>query len=173
MRTGKKIFILLFIGLAIGVALWWTEESPSLPNRRSTYEATCLRVHDGDTLTVKGPHGEERIRVWGIDAPEKGQEFGDRSRSFARQLAQGQAVTVVPVERDQYGRLVARVELMGEDYGATLLSKGWAWHYRRYSNDKNYRRLEKEAQKKKLGLWQGEKPLPPWDWRRENPRKSE
>lgn len=171
MKSSRKIVTLIFIAVALGVALWWGDETPTPPTRKADYEAQCLRVHDGDTLTVRGPHGEERIRVWGIDAPEKGQDYGDRSRSFARNLAQGKAVTVRPVERDRFGRLVARVELAGEDYGSILIGQGWAWHFRRFSQDKKYQRLEDEARQNSLGLWAGENPVPPWAWRREHPRE--
>lgn len=126
------------------------------------------KVLDGDTILVKG----YRIRLYGIDAPEldqvfwcRGQRLGSGAMAMAalEALIAGVKVRCDPVERDQYGRIVARCySPNGIDIGRRMVSAGWALAYRRYSRD--YVRAEAEARSACRGMWRG-KFAKPWAWR--------
>lgn len=132
--------------------------------------AEVVTVHDGDTLTVRGATGEQRVRIYGIDCPEKGQPFGDAARSFLRDHAGGRSARLEAIEVDRLDRLVARVEVGGEDVAESLLRAGLAWHFRRYSDDARYQAAEDEARTAQRGLWADPDPVPPWEWRQRHPR---
>ena len=126
------------------------------------------RVLDGDTIDVAG----ERIRLHGIDAPEKRQTCTvagvsyDCGKSAARALSvliDGREVTCKGNKRDRYGRLIAVCCVGDENVNADMVREGWALAYRRYSND--YVRQESEARAAGSGMWRGEF-IEPWIWRR-------
>jgi endonuclease YncB( thermonuclease family) len=126
------------------------------------------RIIDGDTLDIAG----ERIRLHGIDAPEKdqtcsidGQKWacGVAAWGYLVQLLAGQIVTCDPRDIDQYGRTVAVCFADHQDINATMVAEGWALAYQEYSL--NYVPQERGAQAAGLGMWQGDF-VPPWDWRR-------
>ena len=130
-------------------------------------------ISDGDTLTVlDAANSTHRIRLDGIDAPEKRQAYGTRSREHLAALAFGKPVLVVWSKRDRYGRIVGQVNL-GEshDVGLALIEAGLAWHYKRYQHEQSsvdrgrYARAEDDARAKRAGLWQDQHPVPPWEYR--------
>lgn len=124
---------------------------------------------DGDTIELAGG---PVIRVHGIDAPEKGQPFGDESRAVATQLLLGKTVTIEAKEQDRFGRTVASVSLAdGKSFGAEMVRLGMAWVFVRYTHDPELIRLEREAKAGKVGLWQQADPSPPWDFRKSRRRK--
>ena len=128
-------------------------------------------VHDGDTITVLAGGAERRVRLVGIDAPERGQPYGSAAR---RQLAArigGRDVTVVERGTDSYGRTLGRVTVAGVDANAGLVRDGYAWVYRRFENDASLIALEGEAKAARRGLWRGAEPVPPWLWRERHPRR--
>lgn len=127
-------------------------------------------AHDGDTLTVRVGSEEERVRVFGVDAPERGQPFASAARKRAAELVEGQPVTLTPIERDRLDRLVARVGVPQGDLAEILLAEGLVWHFDRYSDDEAYAAAERAARADRRGLWSDRKPQPPWEWRREHPR---
>ncbi len=142
---------------------------PLLALALSPFPAVIGWVFDGDSLIVR--RGSERIevRLWGIDCPEHGQPFGRAAKRFVIGL-KGRRVTVTPLQRDQYGRLVARLTLDdGNDLGRLLISKGHAWWFRRYApHFRPYRQAEAAARRARVGLWSDPNPIPPWRWRREH-----
>ena len=126
------------------------------------------RVVDGDSLEIGGA----RIRLFGIDAPERGQSCqaggdlwicGGLARVRLEERISGRAVVCEEKDRDRYGRIVAVCRAGGEDLNAWMVSEGWALAYRRYSEA--YVDEEAEAKAARLGVWRGEF-VPPWDWRR-------
>ncbi len=110
----------------------------------------------------------ERIRLHGIDCPEKRQAFGNKAKQFTSKLVFGQTVAVNVMDQDRYGRTVGEVVLPdGRVLNHKLVKAGLAWWYRRYApEDKKLSQLEAEARDKKRGLWADPNPLPPWEWQR-------
>jgi endonuclease YncB( thermonuclease family) len=133
------------------------------------------RVRDGDSLALRCDrtgHRAVEVRLWGIDAPELGQKpWGEAARRRLQALAAG-PVTLVPVDRDSYGRVVARVYRNHRDLGLELVREGYAAVYWRYNDDRQYYHARSAAKRKQLGIWS--KPgsqQTPWRWRAEHPRQ--
>lgn len=131
----------------------------------------CLVVGitDGDTLTARcgepGQYQQVKVRLAGIDAPEKAQPFGNVSRQHLAALCFQQQAKISERTKDRYGRTVADVECQGKDAGADLVSTGMAWVYDKYVKDHQHLYpLQAVAREAKRGLWSQEA-VPPWEWR--------
>lgn len=131
-------------------------------------------VSDGDTLEIlTGAKELYRVRVSGIDAPEKAQPFGQASKRTMSDLSFGRDVRVIWSKRDRYGRIVGKVREQHIDVGLAMVQAGMAWHFKRYVTEqepedrRNYAYAELEARTARRGLWSDSKPVPPWDFRRE------
>lgn len=127
-----------------------------------------IRVSDGDTVTLFDTT-QHKIRLYGIDAPENGQEFGVESKQMLIDLIKGKEIVAECYQKDYFKRHICRIFFDNKDINAEMLSLGGAWVYRKYYKHK-FGYIEREAQAKnnKLGLWQGTDPIPPWQWRRIN-----
>lgn len=149
------------VALALACALLAASHEPP-------FTAHVKKVVDGDSLFVSfaGSH-EVEVRLFGIDSPEGDQPYGNRAREALAGLVAGREITVQPVDRDSYGRTVARVSVGERDVNAELVRAGAAWVYRRYTDDAKLLALESEARAAHRGLWglEGAAPVPPWDWR--------
>lgn len=132
------------------------------------WQGKCVGVADGDTIAVLHAKQAEKIRLHGVDCPEKTQAYGTRAKQFTAALVFGKVVTVDPVNTDRYGRTVARVKCPdGRSLNALLVQAGMAWWYRQYDpHNQTLAALEKQARAKQLGLWAEASPTPPWDYRR-------
>jgi micrococcal nuclease len=140
-----------------------------LPSAVSAQELSgrVIGVSDGDTITVLSGKVTCKIRLSGIDCPEKSQAFGQRAREFTAAQAFGREVRVIYNSRDRYRRILGEVFLAdGQNLNDLLLSNGYAWWYQRFSNDEHRRQLEENARKLKLGLWADAQPSAPWDYRK-------
>lgn len=125
-----------------------------------------MSVHDGDTLTaVDAGNVQHKVRLQGIDAPEIGQAFGTKARDRLAELTLRKVVRVNVHDRDQYGRLLADIEVAGQSVNKRMVADGMAWHYSRYSKDAGLAAAEREARAAHRGLWADKAPTPPWDWR--------
>ncbi len=138
--------------------------------REKTLVGRVVRVDDGDTLWIKSENEENiRIRFQAIDAPEKGQDFGDHARQRLNSLVYGKTVRVEVDKTDQYGRIVGRIWLDSSsglvDVEELMLREGLAWHYLKFNKEPKLANAQKEAQDKKTGLWSRQNPVPPWRWR--------
>jgi micrococcal nuclease len=139
-------------------------------------DARVKSVPDGDTFYTEyaGPDGrlvEARVRLMGVDCPEKAQEFGIEARDIGRAMIHGRTVTLLVHTTDQYGRLVADVRTeAGTDYGQEMLRAGAAWHYTHYDHRPELALLMQNAKAARVGLWALPNPQPPWDYRRAHPR---
>lgn len=130
------------------------------------FSGPVVSVIDGDTLDVLHNGQAERIRLNGIDAPEKGQPYGKKAKQFLSDLVGGKTVTVESHKLDRHRRTVADVLLPdGTNVSRELLKAGFAWWYKQYSKDETLGALEQEAREGKRGLWAGANPLPPWVYR--------
>lgn len=129
------------------------------------FTGKVIGISDGDTLTVLDRQRPVRIRLADIDAPESGQPFGRRARESLSELAYGKQAEVAARGRDSYGRMLGRVRVEGVDLNAEQIRRGYAWVFRRFTNDPALIALEGEARAAKRGLWAGRAPVPPWAWR--------
>lgn len=126
-----------------------------------------IGISDGDTITVLRKRKQYKIRLLGIDCPEKAQAFGDKAKQLTARLAFGKKVKVGVEGKDRYQRYLGIVYLpknliLNEE----LMRQGFAWHYAKYSDDPILQSLENEARKSKVGLWADKNPIPPWEFRR-------
>ena len=147
-----------------------------------TFYGRVVAVADGDTVTVLDASNQQhKIRLQGIDAPEKGQPYGQKAKQRMSDLVFNKEVLVEGDKRDRYGRLVAKVWVTPQscpkcgqtlDAGLALLTVGLAWHYKKYQSEQSpqdsgrYSFAEEEARVKRVGLWSEPDPMPPWEWRR-------
>lgn len=123
-------------------------------------------VADGDTITVLDDDNvQHKVRLAEIDAPEKAQAFGNRSKQALSALVFGKDVLVIDQGQDRYKRTIGRVYQGDMDVSAEQVKQGMAWVYRKYSKDKTLLPLEAEAKAQRLGLWADSEPVPPWEWR--------
>jgi micrococcal nuclease len=131
-----------------------------------------LKVSDGDTVTIND-HGEKRkLRLYGIDAPEKDQEYGMESREYLYNRIQDKAVNVDFISKDRYGRDISVIYLDGENINEAMVKEGYAWWYKDYAKDDlQYREYELKAKESKKGLWGRKNPVPPWEFRKRNKQK--
>lgn len=137
-----------------------------------TLRGRIVGVSDGDTVTLlDAARQQHKIRLAGIDAPEKSQAFGQRAKERLSDLVFGQPVTVEGRKTDRYGRLVGKVIVSGTDANLMQLRAGMAWHYKQYEKEQTpadrqlYAQTERAAQDQRLGLWRDANPQPPWDFR--------
>ena len=128
------------------------------------YPAKVIKISDGDTITVLSGKEQTKVRLYGIDAPEKKQDYGQKSKQFLASLIAGQVVEVVPKGKDRYKRTLGIIHYKGQDINAQMVLNGYAWAYVKYS--RIYVDQEKTAREKKRGLWQSSNPTPPWEWRK-------
>jgi micrococcal nuclease len=149
--------------LAAVVVLGWLQHDI---HATTTFVGRVVAVQDGDTISVMRGGRAERVRVHGIDAPEGGQEFGNRAKQFLSGLVFGKIVGVEVRDTDRYGRTVGRVTVDGHDAGLEMVRAGLAWHDVRYSSDPLLAIAETEARIARRGLWVQSAPLAPWESRR-------
>lgn len=129
-----------------------------------------VAVADGDTLTVLGLGNQQhKIRLEGIDTPERKQAFGTKAKEALAEKVFGKVVTVRWDDTDRYGRTLGHVFLGSRWINFELVRDGWGWHYKQYSDDPTLAKAEVEARKDRRGLWADSHPIPPWEFR--NPPK--
>jgi micrococcal nuclease len=151
-----------FIWLVVSVCL-------AVPVQAADFTGKVVGITDGDTITVLVDRSPVKVRLYGIDCPEKRQPFGTAAKHFTSELAFGKAVTVVSLGKDSRGRTVADVFLPDHRLlNHELVKVGFAWWFRKYAlGDETLKQLEIDARKAKRGLWIEKEPVPPWEWRRE------
>jgi micrococcal nuclease len=132
------------------------------------FTGPVVSVLDGDTIEVLHNTHPERIRLSGIDCPEKGQAFGNKAKQAAPALVFGKDVILHTHGQDKYKRTLADVFLPdGTNVNHELVKQGWCWWYRKYAPvDTVLEGLETEAREAKKGLWADPQPVPPWEWRK-------
>ncbi len=136
---------------------------------KTDFKAKVVRIIDGDTVEVLHEKTVIKIRLEHIDSPEirSRQPFGNRAKQAVSGLCFNQNIIVGwKGQKDRYGRYIAVLwNEKGENVNKEMVRLGMAWHYKKYSKDKSYDLLEKEARKNKIGLWADPNPVPPWEWR--------
>jgi endonuclease YncB( thermonuclease family) len=160
----KRALLLCLISLSV-VAACARETAKSVSGK-------VVKIADGDTITILDAQNvQHRIRLQGIDAPERRQAFGQVSRENLGGLVFGKQVDVEYEKVDRYGRLVGKVSINGDDECLEQIKSGLAWHYKKYENEQSstdhqlYANAEETARVQKRGLWLDSNPTPPWDFR--------
>lgn len=171
-RPTRRALLLLCAATLLGPAAARAREAAPEP-----LEGVALEVQDGDSFVFRGDDGRRlKIRVSGIDAPERQQPFADASRRYLGSLLRDRRLRIEPVKLDVYGRTVARVVVLdGEpperDAGLAQLEAGLAWYFRRYRSDlppeeaPRYWQAEAAARDGRSGLWRDARAEAPWDFR--------
>ena len=127
-----------------------------------------ISIKDGDTIAILYDGKSLTIRLAHVDCPEKNQPFGSVAKRFTSDKCFGQIVTVENDNKyDRNKRLIGVIiNSSGENVNKELIKAGLAWHYKKYSIDNEYSKLEIEARKKRIGLWSEANPTAPWNWRK-------
>ena len=123
-------------------------------------------VTDGDTIKIKSSDKIYIVRLYGIDAPEKNQPYGNNSTKFLKDKIENKHISVNFSSKDKYGRIVGKVYHNETYINEYLIKNGKAWHYKKYSNDKDLNNAENFAKENRLGIWKFESVIAPWDWRK-------
>lgn len=144
----------------------------SLNADAATLSGKVIGISDGDTIDVLDSSKiTYRIRLAGIDAPEKAQPFGQRSKKHLSYSVFGKQVEVQGGKTDKYGRTVGKILVNGLDANLEQIRAGFAWHYKAYQSEQSaadrslYSMAEEKARAQRLGLWSENKQMPPWEWR--------
>ncbi|RPD42610.1 thermonuclease family protein [Chitinophaga barathri] len=136
--------------------------------RAQTYTGKVTAVKDGDTIEMLVNGKPLRIRLFGVDSPEKGQPFGEKARQYTSGLCFGKVVKARKESRDQYGRTVAEVYLPdGSSLNMQLVKAGFAWQYTQFSKSRDMAQAQTEAKAARKGLWLDAHPVAPWVWRKQ------
>jgi len=180
----KTLTALIITAAAVGIiaAGYFAAPIPDAPERGfdqaaayNNFKAKVVGVTDGDTITVlAGGEGKKnvKVRLWGIDAPEKGQPFSEAAKKHLSDLVYGRQVDIETKDVDRYGRLVALVSYPFGDgakvkANTDMVAKGYAWWYKQYApKAADLEAWEKKAREAKRGLWSEPGAVAPWEWRK-------
>lgn len=133
--------------------------------------AKVVDITDGDTITVISDRKQFKVRLAGIDAPEKGQDYSDSAKKYLSKLLFNQTIKLEGSKRDRNGRLIAKVFIDTRDVGLMMIQNGLAWHFTKYANDQSpsdrvlYNNAEASSRRNSLNLWRYPNPVAPWDYR--------
>jgi len=171
-----KINILLLVIALITSALFSTSSLAKAPHKVShlcTLKGKVIKVTDGDTINVLDANKKtHKIRLAGIDAPERKQAYGKAATKFLSKLVNQKTVCVDWHKRDRYGRLVGVIQYEGRDVNLAMVKVGYAWHYKKYQREQTpedrvlYSKAELQARSDVIGLWSEPNPINPSDWRK-------
>jgi endonuclease YncB( thermonuclease family) len=128
---------------------------------------TVYRIIDGDSFEGRANGQTYRIRLFGIDAPEKGQDFYQKSKDRLGQLCKEGPLTIKIQNKDYFGRWVADAyTTKGIFINQVMVKEGFAWHFTKYSKDPKLKKLEKDARDARIGIWSFKNPVAPWEYRK-------
>ena len=137
-----------------------------------TLTGRVVGIADGDTLTLlDATKTQHKIRLAGIDSPEKIQPFGQHCKKSLSDLAYDRVATVETSKLDRYGRAIGKVWVDSQDVNLEQIRRGCGWHYKKYQNEQSpedrlsYNSAEELDRANRIGLWADQDPVPPWDWR--------
>lgn len=152
--------------LALGALLSFSVQAEILTGR-------IVGINDGDTVTLLDANQRQyKIRLTGIDAPEKKMPFGQRSKEHLSDLVFSKDVQVETEKLDRYGRTLGKILVDRKDINLAMINAGLAWHYIKYQKDQSrsdsllYAHAEEQARQQQIGLWRDPNPTPPWEWRK-------
>lgn len=159
-HSGRSVFfIFIFVQLFLGC----NAENKTI----ETDTGDVVKIIDGDTYDIQIDGKQTRIRMYGIDAPEKGMDFYKVSKNYLGALCKGNQIKIQRIDKDRYGRIIAKSYLPdGKELGAEMIKAGLAWHFKRYSKDEDLSSLELSSRTHKYGIWSMDHPTPPWEYRK-------
>lgn len=163
MRIHKLILPVLFF-----VALFFVSVQAPRAEGQETITGRVVGVMDGDTIKILTPQKQEvTVRFAEMDAPEKDQPYGQKSKQALSDMVFNKDVRVIKTDTDRYGRTIGRVYVDNTDVNFTMVKSGAAWAYRQYLTDQTIAVAEDAAKNAKAGLWslQPDQITPPWEWR--------
>lgn len=130
--------------------------------------AKVVGISDGDTITVLLEGNiQKKLRLAEVDCPESGQPFGKNAKQFTSEQVFGKQISFIETDTDRYGRTIAKVYYDTDKYlSAEIIKAGLGWWYYYFSKDKSLGILEQEAKLRKLGLWQDDNAVSPWEYRK-------
>ena len=163
----RVVVIVFCVGSLMLFLVSCMEQAGTDPQKGSRLTGKVVSVIDGDTydLLVKG-NGTIRVRMQGIDAPEREMPHYRASKNHLSGLCFGKSVTLEVTGRDSGGRILGFTYLEDDrELCQEMVRAGYAWHFKRYNSDKVLSDLEKEARLAKRGLWTDTNPVPPWEYR--------
>lgn len=191
--SGVSAAIVLATTLCLGSLLWLqfgettaTEPAPRGPSAKgkstpetggaapverepkivATLTGKVVSIADGDTLTILTDDKQQvKVRLEGIDTPERGQAFGSKAKDALADMVFGKSVTIRKTGTDKYDRTLGFVEVDGTDVNLNLVENGWAWHYTKYNSQEKFAKAEIAARTAKRGLWSQDGAMAPWDFR--------
>jgi endonuclease YncB( thermonuclease family) len=139
------------------------------------WSGKVVNVADGDTITVRPENGPQiKVRLYGIDCPEKAQPYGQKARDFTASMVAGKFVDVEVKATDRYKRTVGLVSINGVNLNESIVKNGYAWVYRQYCKESfcmDWSKLESVARQQNNGMWADPHIIPPWDWRHSGGKK--
>jgi len=130
----------------------------------------AIAVEQGDTFTMMAGDEKLRVRIQGIDAPEPGQPFFREAKDRLSELILDKDIRV-QIVRKRLDHIDGLVSVGTDKVGDMMLEEGLAWRYFHNAGTSQFSKIERTARLKKKGLWGGENPIPPWEWRRDHPRQ--
>ena len=133
------------------------------------FAAEITYFYDGDTVKIIDAGYEYKLRITDIDAPERNQAYGKKSRRALMQLCSGVNIYAVLGGIDKYGRRLGKLRCNNQDVSTYMIQNGHAWFNERYSMDGSLLYQQQQARTNKLGLWKSKKPMQPWVWRKNHP----
>ncbi len=176
MNLLKKLIFVLFLSI---FSLANFTSAQDFVKSTSTITGKVIGIADGDTVTIlNDKHEQIKIRLIGIDCPEKSQAFGSRAKKTLSDKVFSQNVKVETRGKDKYSRTLGVVKIGDEDINEYMISQGVAWHYKKYAKTQpeeeanRYAKAQELASQNKRGLWIQENPIPPWEFR-DQARKSQ
>ncbi len=163
--------ILLFL-LVFSISCVKTGERRTLSDEKSII-GEVITIIDGDTYDLLTEEKQIiRIRMEGIDAPERGMAFYRVAKNYLGELCMGKTIRIIKVDTDRYGRVLAWSYLPnGHELGHEMIRAGMAWHFKKYNSDEDLAKLEIEARAARIGLWRDVNPVAPWEHRTQQRRK--
>ena len=133
-------------------------------------EYTLGYVYDGDTVEIKQGAAAFKLRLLDIDAPERNQPDGLKSRRMLLNLCKHSKIAVVITGQDKYLRYLGKLQCNGKDASLYLVETGYAWLYEKETVDPWLKQAYLDARRNQIGLWQQPDPVPPWLWRKRHMR---
>jgi len=137
------------------------------PTEEGVLKGKIVSVADGDTVTLLTDNNERvKVRLLGIDAPEKGQDYGAKSRQHLNDLCYQKYVSVHYKEKDQYDRILGVLYVDKLNVNEEMVRQGLAWYYSHFVTDHRLDSLEQLARKEKLNIWSMKNPISPYEFRK-------